>query len=36
MNVQQKLSSVSQKDNASDIAHARSIQIFGLNLKSDH
>ncbi len=36
MNVQQKLSSVSQKDNASDIAQARPIKIFGLNLKSDH
>jgi hypothetical protein len=35
MNVQQKLSSVSQKDNASDIAQARTIQILDLNLKSD-
>jgi hypothetical protein len=36
MNVQQKLSYVSQKDNASYIAQARPIRIFGLNLKSDH
>jgi hypothetical protein len=36
MNVQRKLSSVSQKNNASDIAQARPIKIFDLNLKSDH
>jgi hypothetical protein len=36
MNVRQKLSSFSQKDNASDIAQARPIKIFGLNLKSEH
>ncbi len=36
MNMQRKLSPVSQKDNASDIAQARPIKIFGLNLKSDH
>jgi hypothetical protein len=36
MNVRQKLISVSQKDNASDIAQARPLKIFGLNLKSDH
>jgi hypothetical protein len=36
MNVRQKLSSVSQKDNASDKAQAQPIKILSLNLKCDH
>jgi hypothetical protein len=35
MNVQQKLSSVSKKDNAFHIAQAKPFKIFGLNVKSD-